>query len=301
MAKKKVLVLDANYLCHRAFFAMGGLSHEDVKTGVIFGVLRDIANLAKQFSTNRFAFCFDSPKSLREEVYPNYKSSRRKRKGPRGQSEEEAHQYQLDREELYRQIKLLHNDYLPAVGYKNVFMQEGYEADDLIASIVLGDGDMKMDYVIVSGDKDLYQLLDSNVSMWVPGTKQLLTGLSFMKEWQIDPSDWVKVKAIAGCSTDDIEGVPGVGEITAAKYVRGELPPKAQTYQDIKAMRDVWRENLKLVRLPYEGLEQVVLKKCEIPVTAWRGIAKKCGINSIDEVFEIVGGREFVSGRNRSR
>src|SRR5262245_23520886 len=70
------LVLDCDYLCHRAFHAMGRLSHEGSLTGVVYGFLRDVKNLQEQFDSSRLVFCFDCRKSLRNELYPDYKRGR---------------------------------------------------------------------------------------------------------------------------------------------------------------------------------------------------------------------------------
>jgi len=289
---KTWLVLDANYLCHRSFFAHGGLSYEDVKTGVVFGFLRDLIVLSKKFQTTRFAFCFDYGRGIRESINPEYKANRINRLKQLTIQQEE------DRQTLQSQIRLLRDTYLPDLGYKNIFFQNGYEADDVIAS-VCRNVNIHVQCVIVSGDKDLYQCLAPNVVMYVPGTKELVTEETFHEEWGLAPHHWPKVKSIAGCGTDNVCGVPGVGEITAAKYVRGELPVHHQAYKDIRAMRDEWKENRVLVTLPLEGCIEFVLTIDQVDGKAWDRLCRSLGMASLEELGAAPGEPDFVSGRNR--
>jgi hypothetical protein len=157
-------------------------------------------------NTKQIAFCFDHGKPKRARLYPAYKANRKPES-----IEDKEH-----RSERNRQINLLRNEYLPAIGFKNVFWQEGYEADDLIASIVRSNARLT-DIAILSSDKDLYQLLSPRVFMWNRGKKTTLQ--SFYQEWGIKPDRWAEVKAMAGCTSDNIEGIDGVGEKTAIKFL----------------------------------------------------------------------------------
>jgi 5'-3' exonuclease len=98
--------------------------------------------------------------------------------------------------------------------------------------------------------------------MYVPkGNGEMITFNSFVKEWGIYPEDWAYVKAIAGCSSDNVQGVYGVGDPTAAKYLSKKMKVTSKKYQDIeRALIDgLLSINLPLVRLPFEGIE---IKDC---------------------------------------
>src|SRR6185503_9457013 len=157
--------------------------------------------------------CFDHGKGLREIKYPWYKETRRKKK----LTDEQQSQY----EAMRNQVKMLRTDIFPRLGLSNILWQDGYEADDLIASCChnLPDGDQ---VVIVSGDRDMYQLLSPDVKVYHPIGGSLVTKKSFRKGYGIGPGLWAKTKAIAGDKTDDISGVPRVGITTAIKWIRGE-------------------------------------------------------------------------------
>lgn len=263
------LLLDVSYLSYRSYFALGRLSFGEIATTVVYGVLREVLTLQQQFGTSRVAFCFDFGKPLRCTLCPGYKSSRHT-----GKSEEELEAIL----EVKRQITCLRKDYLSQVGFRNLLFQKGYEADDIIAHVAQSRPDKE--FIIVSNDHDLFQLLSPNVQIWNPHAKEMVTEKTFRRDWGLDPVDWIDVKAIAGCRTDDIPGVPRVGEPTAAKYLRGEMT-KGKTFDAIRRAGELYRKNLRLVRLPFPNIEDIQLVKDEITGTGWDSLIKRLGMNSL--------------------
>lgn len=238
------IIVDSNYVCYISKYAYSqGMSYKGDSTEVIFGFLRSILSLAERFSTRKFIFCWDSPKSKRKEIYPQYKSDRKLNK-----TDTDKEQDQL----AYKQFTDLRVSILPKLGFQRNYLQDGYESDDLIASIVLN-GDEK--YIVVSSDEDLYQLL-INCSMYNPSKKQLTTKRIFESEYKVDPSMWVDIKKIAGCKSDNIDGAWMIGEKTAIKYLKGELKETTQAYKSIKdaEKKGIFERNEKLIRLPLEGI-----------------------------------------------
>lgn len=266
---KSILILDTSYLAYRNFYAMGNLSFEDVPTGVAYGVLRDIQELTDRFAPTVFAFCFDVGKPIRCNLYPEYKQKRR---------QEETPEQQEARRLVRQQITTLREETLPALGYQNLAHQVGYEADDLIASIC--NCYPRVEKIIVGCDGDLFQLLGQHTSIWNPTKKKIISQQSFEREWGIDPKLWSMVKAIAGCSSDNIQGVAGVGEKTAVKFLRGDLT-KGKVFERIVTSRADWEQNIRLVRLPLKGTMKVRLRKDETNPRKWRSVKRKLGINSI--------------------
>ncbi len=262
------LVLDANYLCYRILYTMG----KDLVQGVVFGFLQDIVHLRDLHNTSRFVFCFDSKFSKRLEEYPNYKRTRRE-----CLLDEECRR---TREDMRDQIQELRRELLPRLGFQNVLCQKGYEADDLIASVcqrsLADDG-----AIIVSSDHDLLQLLAGNIRLWNPHKGKTTTLQSFWKQWGIEPAQWPHVKAIAGCYTDDIEGVKGIGEITAARWVVGKLKGGSKANEKILAGMDIFKRNLPLVKLPYEGTNSFVLREDDVTHKKWNDIAEDLGMRSL--------------------
>jgi len=270
------LLLDTSYLCWRAAYSMGQLTHEDVPTGVMFGFFRDLVTLQDKFQTNRLVFCFDSPTSRRRDIYPGYKASRETRVSEMPQDE------QLLIQNMRQQIGWLRNRYLPYLGYTNLLYAEGYESDDHIAYQAKWLSVFGSRCIIISSDEDLYQCINTHVRHYCPGKDKLVTIQTFKEEWGIDPPTWAHVKAIAGCTSDEVVGVPGVGNKTAAKYLRGELKPTTKAYQAIEANRTLWRENLKLVRLPFRGLpKHPSMVEGTVTADKWRALMDKLGMKSL--------------------
>lgn len=267
-----LLILDCNYLCHRAFHSQRGLSWEGKPTGVIYGFLSGIQHLKNEFQTDWIVFCFDGNNLKRKLYYPNYKLRRSKEKN----EEQDA-----ARNELYLQINRLRNEYLPAIGFKNVLCYEGYESDDLMASIALRTCDRSV--VLITSDADMYQCLSSNISMFSPINKKLFTQKWFWNQHGIAPRKWAMVKAISGCHTDEIPGISGIGEITALKYLRGELKEDSEAYQKIncKEGRAIIRKNRPLVELPFSGTPTPAIRSDSIDRKGWNDLCKMLGMHSL--------------------
>lgn len=242
------IIIDCSALCYASAHTLRGLEADEVETGVIFGFLRQIRALSQLFHSTDIVFCWDSKSSKRKELFPEYKVKRGKKK--------------KDDPELaaifaatYRQMDKLKNHVIPSMGFLNSFEQDGFEADDLIADIVFG----YPNCVMVTNDADMYQLLDY-ADMWKPMKKELVTANSFQDKYGIVASEWAMVKAVAGCSTDEVPGIPGVGEKTAIKYLNHILPEKYKAYANIEeGWQEVVMRNEPLVRLPFEGTEHITL------------------------------------------
>lgn len=274
---KTWLFLDTNYLAHRAYHALGELTHHDVPTAVVFGVLKDVVNLQERFNTPNVAFCFDrGPVYHRERVCPTYKASRKKRHADA--SEEEK----LASREFYRQVDRLRTLYLPRAGFRNIFSFEGFEGDDIIASLchhTLQENDEEA--VVVGSDGDLLQLVRHNVTIYSPQKQKVATLQSFYKDWHLEPIRWADIKAIAGCTSDDVPGIRGVGEISAAKYLRGELAEGSKYRRLIEENRGVWERNLEVVRLPFAGTPRFELLPDEVTPERWAFVCGKLGLTTL--------------------
>lgn len=267
------LVVDMHCLAYRNFYALGGLSFEGEPTAVSFGVLRDLQNLKSLHNADLLVLCFDGGYDKRREIDPLYKANRK----PKDESEQER----AARRSLRRQMYRLRTNILPRIGFKNILWEEGYEADDWIAKVCVSMPRGVL-AVIVSRDNDLYQLLSSGrVLLWDPKTKSPYTAQMFGEEYGISPSQWADVKAIAGCNSDNVIGVKGVGNKTAAKFLRGELKPESKAHKDIVASNEVWRRNIELTRLPMRGLPEFEPREDKATMRKWRAALDKLGISSL--------------------
>ena len=237
------LIIDSNSLAYKSFYSMRGLRTKEKETAVSFGFMKDILMLAKKYETNKFYFCWDSKKSYRKKIYKLYKANRK----PKDKEKEK------ELKSAYSQFDDLKNKILPRLGFKHVYEQDYYESDDLMAWLVdfnriwIGDK-----LVVVTNDGDLYQVLEPGVKIYNHSSKKETTMRSFKREYGILPSKWAEVKAIGGCSTDNVKGIKGVGEKTAISYLLGNLK-KGKKFDDIKNGEKIINRNRKLVTLPFDG------------------------------------------------
>jgi 5'-3' exonuclease len=270
---KTWLVLDVHYLCHRAFHTSGDLAWKGKSTGVIFGFLKSITFLKDEFQTDRVAFCFEHPHLFRRDVFPGYK---RRRAAERTTEEKKA------LESLAIQISELRLKYLPKIGFKNVFRFNGMESDDIMAAIAENLPEDE-EAILVTADADLLQCLRPNVTVYSPQARKVWTVENFTSAHGIPPSKWAVVKAIAGCKSDEVIGIKGVGDISAIKYLRGALPKHTLQYQSIRSPdgRAIVRGNRRLVELPYEGCPVPELVEDNISVQGWREVCSVLGMRSI--------------------
>ena len=267
---KNLLIVDANYVCSRAYFATGFLAFEGKATGMALGAIQTVEICQELFATNVIVLAFDCGRGRRREIYPQYKANRRE-----GLSAEEKAIKLEYRKQVSKMPKVFKR-----MGYRNIFSQKGYEADDVIAGVVgvLGEEDRA---VIVSADQDLWQLLRHNVICYDPRAKKRTTRKSFMEEWGVTPEMWPHVKSLAGDSSDNIEGIRGVGLKTAAKYYAGTLTMRSAAMDRIEEGLAIHNRNLRLIRLPLPGLESFELR--EDRLTAERRVF----------VFETLGAKDM--------
>jgi DNA polymerase-1 len=272
------LIIDSTFIAYRARHAMkyAMLNWKGKQTGTVFGFLRETTALMERFQTKKLIFCFDSRHSKRKEIYPPYKAKRNKYRPEEDPKEVEA---------FHKQVRQLRREILPGLGFKNVFIQKGYEADDLIASICQASSP-DQDYIIITADEDFYQCLRGHISIYNPKQKAQLTLQKFYRIYSIKPQQWVLVKAMAGCTSDNIPGILRVGESKSLEYLRGELKKTNEKGQwngyYLKIKKGIETEEyktfLKLVKLPFEGTKTPIIRKDDLTKDKWKAINKSTGI-----------------------
>lgn len=283
-----ILLIDSNAICHQAKHSMKDLGYQGENTGVIFGFMSQIHKYAKQFKTNKFVFAWDSRKSFREEIYPEYKALRKKKK------EDKPKEEILFDQQSSKQFDRIRDKILPSLGFKNNLVFSGLEADDIIASIT--QCYPKDQFVIISGDNDLFQLLTDNVSLYSPFTKKLYTPEVFREEFNISCKLWSEVKSIAGCSTDEVPAVAvGIAEKTAIKYLNNELKKTTKAYQKIKEGKEIIRRNRKLVELPFERTPGILIQENEkLSLDAFLRICNENGFASMLQQEKLRSWKEVI-------
>jgi len=250
---KQALILDCNYICHAVYHSMPSLSYNTKNTSVIFGFMKKIISFSSQFQSYKLVFVWDSKYSIRKEVYPDYKKLREKRHADASEEEKRS------KRDAHRQFSEIRDVVLPMLGFKNIYSQDGYEADDLMASIKENNPGYKL--IIVTTDKDMYQLISDNCMLYSPASKSMQTVTTFYDEFGCNPSMWGKARAISGCSTDNVKGVSGVAEKTAIKYLTGKLNPNTKKYQAIHSSGNMIRNNEELIVLPMYGTDKIEIRE----------------------------------------
>jgi len=263
------LFLDSNYLAHQARFCLNGLGYKNIATGVIFGFLSRVLSLAQKFQTNDISFFWDSKKSLRKRRHSFYKEKRHK-----DLSEEEDKELK----EAFKQFAILRTEILPMIGFNNNFMMTGFEADDIIAKAVINSINIP---IVVTADEDLFQLLDYCM-VYNPTKDEMMTKQILEMERNASPSDWIRMKQIAGCSSDNVPGVKGVGEKTALSYIHGALK-EGKKKKDIELSQDIIARNEWLVRLPLPGTPPIPFRADQLSLDMFQEVCGEYGLASFLE------------------
>jgi len=205
--KKPVYVLDAYGLIYRSYFAFISkpLTNKEGKNiSAVFGFFRNLHALMKQYSPELFVAAFDSrTPTFRHELYDEYKANRLKTP-----------------EDLHAQIPII-EEILLALGIP-LLRQDGFEADDIIATIAVRCKAEGRKCVIISGDKDLMQLVGGPVSILKPGKTggwDAVDGEGVRAEWGIGPELMLDLLSLTGDASDNVPGVKGVGDKTALKLL----------------------------------------------------------------------------------
>lgn len=279
------LIIDCNYLCHRARYSTGSLSYDGNMTGVVYGFLKEIAYLMEYYQTKYVIFCWDSKPNIRQKYNKQYKANRSQTVVL---SEEEK---EIERQ-FYLQIHSLQYRYLQMIGFRNNFFQQYYESDDIMASLCLS-LPKKDSAVIITADKDLYQMISNKVICYNPQKRHVMSLQLFRNTYNINPDKWALVKAIAGCSSDNIKGVMGVGEKTAIKYLRNELKKDSKAFSNIVAAEksNLIKRNLRLTRLPFKDTQTFQLRKDKLSEAGWQRVIKELGFKSLKERCPFIKGK----------
>ncbi len=195
---KKFLIFDGSAFLYRAFYALPPLLAPDgTPTGAIFGFLKSLNKLISLLSPAHVAVVWDAGHSGRDKILPTYKANRDK------MPDALSIQYSL--------VKPILND----LGVANISVQ-GFEADDVIFALTKKFKD-EASFVIASSDKDLFQLVGENVVMFDP-IKQVEMGALYCEaKFGIKPEKIRFYHALLGDSSDNIDGVDGIGKTTALK------------------------------------------------------------------------------------
>lgn len=284
----KLMLIDGNSLVYRAFFALPTdmATASGQVTNAVFGFTSMLINLLKEHDPERIAVAFDRAEpTFRHELTPTYKAQR-----------ESAPDI------LYQQMGLV-REVLEVLAVP-VIDKAGYEADDIIATLATRGRDNKDDVIIVTGDRDSYQLVEDphvkvlynkrGVSDYV-----LYDEAGIKQRTGVAPCDYVHYAALRGDASDNLPGVPGVGEKTAAKLIN-EHGGIDGIYASLDALTPRLSENLSAhesgVRNNVEMMK--LLRDLDLPVTVDGLAMGRIDQAELSRLFEFL---EFRSLQERLR
>ena len=228
------LIVDGNSLMHRAFHALPLMDADGVYTNAIYGFLNMLLKVIKEENVRYIAVCFDEHgPTFRHTAYADYKAGR-----------------SATPDELRQQFRTI-RQLLTDMGVK-WFTLMGWEADDLLGTLSLRGGEAGARPLLLTGDRDALQLVDGTTELMFTrkGISEtiLFTPARVHEEYGFTPEQVTDWKGLAGDSSDNIPGIPGVGDKTAVKLlhqygtleeilnhaaeVKGKLGEKLQTWQD---------------------------------------------------------------------
>ena len=205
---EKIVLIDGHSILNRAFFGLPDLTNsEGLHTNAIYGFLNIMLKLLDEEKPEYLTVAFDvHAPTFRHQMYEEYKGTRK----PMA-------------DELRQQVPVM-KEVLRSMGIR-IIEQEGLEADDLLGTLSKRCESEGMDVTIISGDRDLLQLATDKVKIRIPKTKQGRTEVEdyyaadVKERYQVTPLEFIDMKALMGDTSDNIPGVPGIGEKTAAKII----------------------------------------------------------------------------------
>ena len=242
MDSKKLVLIDGHSILNRAFYGMPDLTNAaGVHTGAVFGFLNILFKILDEEKADYLTVAFDvHAPTFRHETYKEYKGTRKPMP-----------------EELREQVPLI-KKVLQSMGVQ-IREQAGLEADDILGTLARRGEEEGMEVSLVSGDRDLLQIATDHTCIRIPKTKQGQTVIEnyhaadVLEKYQVTPRAFIDVKALMGDSSDNVPGVPKVGEKTATKLIvdYGSVDGVYSHLDEIKkpALRKNLAENEDLARL----------------------------------------------------
>ncbi|MDQ0931722.1 DNA polymerase I [Streptomyces turgidiscabies] len=255
--RPRLMLMDGHSLAYRAFFALPAENFTTATgqpTNAIYGFASMLANTLRDEAPTHFAVAFDvSRKTWRSEEFTEYKANRSKTP-----------------DEFKGQVELI-GELLDAM-HAERFAVDGFEADDVIATLATQAEAEGFEVLIVTGDRDSFQLVTENTTVLYPtkGVSELtrFTPEKVFEKYGLTPSQYPDFAALRGDPSDNLPGIPGVGEKTAAKWINqfGSFADLVERVEEVKGKAGQnLRDHLEAVKLNRRLTEMV--RDVELPKT----------------------------------
>ena len=205
----KLVLIDGHSILNRAFYGLPVLSNsKGIYTNAVYGFLNIMFKILDEEQADYLAVAFDLPSpTFRHLEYPDYKGTRKSMP-----------------EELRQQVPLM-KDVLKSMNIP-ILTKEGFEADDILGTIAKKYASSDTEVSVISGDRDLLQLADTHIKIRIPKTSKGQTVIKdyypddVKNEYGVSPLEFIDVKALMGDASDNIPGVPSIGEKTATSLIK---------------------------------------------------------------------------------
>nr|WP_030256224.1 DNA polymerase I [Streptomyces violens] len=253
--RPRLLLMDGHSMAYRAFFALPAENFTTATgqpTNAVYGFASMLANTLRDEAPTHFAVAFDvSRKTWRSEEFPDYKANRSKTP-----------------DEFKGQVELI-GELLDAMHVKR-FATDGFEADDIIATLATQATEQGFQVSIVTGDRDSFQLVSDDVTVLYPtkGVSELtrFTPEKVFEKYGLTPAQYPDFAALRGDPSDNLPGIPGVGEKTAVKWINqfGSFQELCERAEEVKGKAGQnFRDHLEAVKLNRRLTEMV--RDVELP------------------------------------
>ena len=231
-ATKKLAIIDGKSVFYRGYYAMPNLSTKDgVPTGGVYGFATLALEVIKRLKPDYVCVAWDKPKTnirKRLEMYPEYKAGRKPAPA-----------------DFATQIPLLH-ELLEAFGWP-LYELDDYEADDIMGTLGVQAAKKGIDVQLITSDLDMLQLVDPHVHVYALkkglSNIELFRPETFILKYGITPEQFLDLKALKGDSSDNIPGVPGIGEKGALELLK-EYKTLDGVYENLGLLKDSMRKKL---------------------------------------------------------
>ena len=202
MGSQRLILVDGSGYIFRAFYALPPMSREDgTPVNAVFGFTSMLLKLSEDMEGENILVVFDAARTtFRNTIYREYKANRSE-----------------PPEELVPQFDLIKKA-TTAIGLKSLEV-ENYEADDIIATYVKIAKKENIETLVISSDKDLMQLIQDGVSLYDPMKNIKIGPEAVLEKFGVSPDKVIDVQALAGDSSDNVPGVPGIGVKTASQLI----------------------------------------------------------------------------------
>ncbi|MCM1222309.1 MAG: hypothetical protein NC548_48365 [Lachnospiraceae bacterium] len=227
MSNKLVLAIDFNNILFGSYYGAPLINSKGMNVNAIKGFFFKLRSLKDTFNPDYIVMANDlsRERTFRRKMYPPYKAQRK------------AHD-----DDIIMQLKYA-QQIAALLGYKFI-NNELYEADDVLGMISKLLGEQGTDVILASSDRDLYQLVDDHTFIMAPKHNELIDEQWLFNTYQMTPQQWIELKMLQGDRSDNIPGIPGVGEKTALALMQ-QYGSISEIYNHISELKPGLQKKLK--------------------------------------------------------